>query len=151
MSSQLEGVLNTEVFNLGGPGDTTADGLIRIEELLEVDPRIVIILLGGNDAIKRAPVEQTFSNLEKIIQQLHSYGSAVILVGEPGGLYGSQYEKEYERLAEEQLTFYVPNILSGLILKPEYMSDYIHPNNAGYRIATERILPVVEEVLAGEK
>ncbi|MCA9355000.1 arylesterase [Candidatus Kaiserbacteria bacterium] len=151
IASRLETKLNTPVINSGVSGNTTADALNRIDELLKLDPKVVIVILGGNDALRRLPIKDTFNNLEKIIVSLTDYGSAVVLVGEPGGLYGQQYEKEYERLAEEHRTFYVSNILSGLLGRPEYMSDLIHPNDSGYEMATERILPVIEEIIAKTK
>ncbi len=147
IASLLARVLDEPVINLGVSGDTTADGLARIDTVLAEDPRVVVVLLGGNDAIQRVPVETTFANLAMILEQVQATGAAVVLVGEPGGLYGSQYEREYEALAEEYRTFYVSNILSGLIGRPEFMSDLIHPNNAGYQRAFERILPEVERAL----
>ncbi len=150
IASQLSERLGTPVINLGVPGDTTADGLARVDTLLATDPRVVIILLGGNDAIKKLPVEQTFADLASLIERIQATGAAVVLVGEPGALYGSRYDEEYERLAETYRTSYVSNILSGLIGRAEYMSDYIHPNDAGYEKAAERILPVVNEALGNE-
>lgn len=147
IASRLSAQLASPVLNLGIPGDTTADGLARVDTLLDTDPRIAIILLGGNDAIKKLPIEQTFTNLAAIIERVQAAGAAVILVGEPGALYGSRYEDEYERLAKTYRTFYIPNILFGLIGRTEYMSDYIHPNDAGYARAAERILPVIKEAL----
>jgi acyl-CoA thioesterase-1 len=148
IASRLASALPYEVVNLGVSGDTTADGLNRIDSLLAADPRVVVLLLGGNDAIRKLPVKDTFANLSSIIEQIQASGAAVILVGEPGGLYGSQYENEYERLAKEYRTFYVSNILSGLIGKTGYMSDYIHPNDAGYEKAAARIIPVVKEAMS---
>ena len=150
IASLLGKAIGEPVINLGVSGNTTADGLERLDELLATDPKIVIIILGGNDTLRRVPIEQTFSNLEKLIIMIQKTGAAVILVGEPGGLYGSRYADEYERLAETYRTFYVPNILSGLIGHPEYMSDYVHPNDVGYEIAGKKILPVLKEALSGE-
>lgn len=147
IASLLEKRLGEPVVNLGISGDTTADGLNRIDKLLAVDPKVVVILLGGNDALRRTTVEETFSNLKSIIQKLHTHGAGVVLVGAPGGLYGSRYNKEYERLAREEGALYVSNILKGLIGKQEYMADSIHPNDAGYRKATDRIEPEVRALL----
>jgi len=149
IASRLSVSLGQKVINLGVAGDQTADALARIDTLLQSDPRVVIILLGGNDAIHQVPATETFANLEQIVSKITTSGAGVVLVGEPGGLYGSQYETKYEELAEKYQTFYIPNILSGLIGHPEYMSDYIHPNAAGYAIAAERILPVVQDALSG--
>lgn len=151
IASLLSVKIGREVLNLGVSGNITADGLARINTLIESDPKVVIILLGGNDAIRRIPVEETFLNLTRIIEKVNQTGAAVILVAEPGGLYGNQYEKEYERLATEYKTFYVPNILSGIIGRPELMSDYIHPNSAGYEMVVEKIEPVLREALDESK
>lgn len=151
IASQLTKSLGQEIINLGVSGDTTADGLARIDALLATNPQVVIVLLGGNDALQKVPVAQTFTNLAEIIERIQTYGAAVILVGEPGGLYGNQYKDEYERLAKKYRTFYVPNILSGLIGHTEYMSDYIHPNDAGYTKAAGRILPILQEALRGKQ
>ena len=149
ITTLLAASLDYPIINRGVSGDTTADGLARIESTAQADPRVVVVLLGGNDAIQKKPIEETFKNLAEIIRIIQSTGAAVVLVGEPGGLYGKEYEKEYRRLAEEYRTFYVSNILSGLIGRPEYMSDYIHPNDKGYAVATARILPEVQRALAG--
>jgi len=147
--SLLEARLGVSIINMGVSGDTTADGVRRLDELMEVNPRVVILALGGNDTLKRAPVEQTFSNLATIIQRVQDAGGAVVLVGAPGGLYGSRYDKEYERLAQQYGTAYVPNFIKGLLGKSEFMYDSIHPNDAGHVIIADRIEPVLRLVVEG--
>jgi acyl-CoA thioesterase-1 len=149
IASRLSRQFDLSVLNLGVSGDTTADGLARIEQVLEQDPHVVIVLLGGNDALRKVPVETTFANLTQIIEQLQAAGAAVLLVGEPGGLYGSRYPKMYEGLAKQYGVAYVPNILHGLIGRAEYMSDAIHPNDAGYAVAADRIAPLLQALLDG--
>src|SRR3989338_1255870 len=51
------------IINLEVPGDTTAQGLARLGELDAYKPKVVLLLLGGNDYLRRLPQEQTFSNL----------------------------------------------------------------------------------------
>jgi acyl-CoA thioesterase-1 len=147
IASLISKKLNEPVINLGVSGDTTDDALARIKEVTEADPKIVIIILGGNDVLQKTPMVTTFQNLAIIVEEIQKTGSAIIIVGAPGGLNNKQYGKAYKDLAEQYQTFYVSNILSGLIARPEYMSDYIHPNDKGYAKATERILPVVEKIL----
>ena len=67
IASRLSAHFDEPVINLGVSGDTTTDGLARIDDVLASDPKVVIVLLGGNDAIKRVPMETIFSNLEQII------------------------------------------------------------------------------------
>lgn len=149
IASLLEAELGQPVVNLGVSGDTTADALLRLDEVLAADPAVVVVMLGGNDALQQVPIEQTFANVVIIIERLYAVGTAVVLVGEPGGLFDRQFEREYKRVAETYRTFYVSNILEGLIGRPEYMSDLVHPNDAGYRQAVLRILPEVEKALGG--
>ncbi len=63
----------------------------------------------------------------------------VVLIGVQGGLIGSSYQKEFDRVAEKTESLYVPDILDGLIGNPKYMSDAIHPNNAGYALIAEKV------------
>ncbi|MCH8075792.1 MAG: hypothetical protein IIC64_08200, partial [SAR324 cluster bacterium] len=78
--------IGVPIENLGAGGNTTALGLDRIDKLLERDPDIVLLLLGGNDYLRRIPREITLRNLESIITKLHETGSIVILLGVRGGI-----------------------------------------------------------------
>ena len=52
--------LNTRIVNAGRSGDTTAAALARLDsDVLSRDPKVVIVLLGGNDYLRRVPTEQT--------------------------------------------------------------------------------------------
>lgn len=141
--------IGTPITNLGVSGDTTADALERIDEVLGHDPRIVLLLLGGNDTLKRVPVETTYTNLHSFIKQITETGAAVLLIGAPGGLYGSRYDDMYDELARVHGLAYVPNILKGILARPELMSDTIHPNDAGHIIMADRIEPLLRQLLAG--
>ena len=140
--------IGEEIINLGESGNTTVDGLTRIRELESYEPRLVIILLGGNDSIKKLPPEQTFDNLSTLIETLHAKNTAVLLVGITGGFnYAKTYEKEFEKLAKEQGVAYVPNILKGLIGKREFMYDTIHPNKEGHIKMANKIEPELQKLL----
>jgi len=135
------------IVNEGISGDTTVDGLARVDEVIKHDPRIVIVLLGGNDAIKNISKEETFANLERIVKSLQDNGSAVILVGVQSGILRDVNKKEYNKLSSKLGTAYVPNILEDIIGSPDLMSDPIHPNEAGYLIMADRIEPVLQDLL----
>ena len=142
----LEEKSGKEIINMGVSGNTTADGLRRIEDVANENPKVVIILLGGNDALRKVPADETFENLREIIRNIHNSGSAVILVGIQSGILGDQYKARFKDLAKEENVGFVPDILDGLFGKSEYMSDPIHPNNAGYAIIADRILPVLLDI-----
>lgn len=146
--SVLSRSLNVPIINAGRAGDTTATALSRLEQdVLENDPKVAVILLGGNDTLARVPKETAFKNLEEIVRKIKERGSAVILVGISGGIFGRGYGGEYERLADEENLWFVPNVLNGILSDDELMYDRIHPNDKGYAIMAERIRPVLEDVL----
>jgi lysophospholipase L1-like esterase len=147
--SVLEEKIGEDIVNAGVSGDTTAAGLKRIDEVLAQNPRVVMVLLGGNDFLRRLSKEETFAHLEQIIQSIQNTGAAVVLLGVRGGVVRDEYKDEFEYLAKEYNTAYVENVLDGLIGKTELMSDPIHPNDAGYRIIAERVYPALQQV-AGE-
>ena len=137
--SLVSGKLGVPILNYGISGDTSANVLARIDSVLEEKPDITILLVGGNDALQKIPKDKTFANITTTINHLQASGSMVILIGVQGGLIGSSYQKEFDRVAKETESLYVPDILDGLIGNPKYMSDAIHPNNAGYAIIAEKV------------
>lgn len=146
-SSDLGRNLGISIINKGKSGDTTATGLLRLQSVLDENPGVVLVLLGGNDVIRRVPKEETFKNLGTIIERLEGSGAIVILLGVRGGILGDGYGEDYKNLAKRYQTLYVPNVLEGLITNPELMHDSIHPNDKGYKIIADRIAPVLKDVL----
>src|SRR3979490_1873816 len=73
--------LKYHVINAGISGDTSAGGLARLDWALEGDVRILIVALGGNDALRGLPVSQLKDNLSRIIQRGQARGVTVILAG----------------------------------------------------------------------
>ncbi len=146
--SILSDRLGHPIINAGRNGDTTQTGLERLQpEVLSRDPRIVILLLGGNDALRRMPMDQTFGRLADMIDQIHQTGAAVVLVGVRGSLFGGRYEEEFEALAEAKQVNYVPDVLSGIFGHPSLMADSIHPNDEGNLLMADRVEPVLRELL----
>lgn len=150
-TKSLVGVLSKKIgkpiINLGVSGNTTADGLNRINELDRYKPKVVILLLGGNDYLRKVPKETTFKNLGKIIEDIQSRGAVVLLLGVRGGLLKDNFEEDFEIISSKYNTAFVSNVLSGLILDRKYMSDEIHPNDAGYEKISERVLPVLKDII----
>lgn len=127
------------IVNLGRSGDTTEDGLARVDSIVGRKPEAAIILLGGNDFLRKVPVSETFGNLARIIEKVHSSGAVVVLLGVRGGILNDEYEREFERLAETYGTAYVPDVLDGVITDRSLMSDAIHPNDRGYELIAEKV------------
>lgn len=145
--SILSEKIGEPIINLGHSGDTTRDGLSRLQEVLDQKPSITILLLGGNDYLRKIPPEETFRNLETLVSKLQEAGSIVVLLGVRGGLFIDHFDEDFEDLAERTETVYVPNILAGLLNDKKLMSDTIHPNDAGYTLIAEKIYPELKKVL----
>ena len=135
--------------NAGVSGDTTQDALARLEQdVFSHDPRVVVVLLGGNDFLARVPRSTTQGNLVTIVRRCQERGAMVVLVGIKLGLMGDAYGELYDTVAEENGAWYVKNIWRGVFGKREYMDDKIHPNAGGYRIMADRLGEELEQLLA---
>ncbi len=145
--SVLSKKIGEPIVNLGVSGDTTQRGIGRLEAVDEYKPRVVILLLGGNDALQRVSPDETFQNLRTIIADLQGRGAIVLLLGVRGGLVGSSFPERFERLSTETGAAFVPDVLQVLFGNTQYMSDAIHPNDAGYRMIAERVYPVLASLI----
>lgn len=139
--------LGVEVVNLGISGNTTKDALDRVEVLKDYKPKLVMILLGGNDFLRKVPTEVTFANLDKIVRVVVNQGSVVVLLGVRSGVLSNRYDEEYEKLASKYGAVYVSDVLDGVFGRPNLMYDTIHPNDLGYRIIADRITPVIKKLI----
>jgi lysophospholipase L1-like esterase len=135
------------IVNLGRRGDTTRDALTRIDDVLEQDPKVVLLLFGGNDYLQQIPQTETFDNLEQIIQTIHQSGSAVLLLGVRGGILRDNFKSKFAALAKKHNTAHVSDLLDGLLGNQQLMTDRVHPNDAGYRVIADRVQPELEALL----
>lgn len=139
--------INEPVENFGVPGDTTAGALARVGVAVERHPRIAIVLLGGNDYLQRVDKEETFKNLRGIIKNFQIDGAVVVLLGVRGGLLGDNFAGDFKQVARDTGSVYVSDVLDNLLGDKKYMSDQIHPNDAGYAIIASRVLEAIRPVL----
>ncbi len=145
--SLLSKRIGRPIVNLGVSGNTTIDGLARLSELDEYDPEVVIVLLGGNDYLKKIPEEETFKNLETIIKNIEDRGAVVLLLGIRGGLLADRFDDDFKDLSSKMKTAFVPNVLDGLLFDNTLMSDSIHPNDLGYKKISDKVYPVLSKIL----
>lgn len=142
--SRLSDLADITIENQGRIGDTTAEGLSRLQtSVLSKDPDAVILLFGGNDYRSGVPKAATFANLQEMITRIRATGAEVILVG----LHRTVYEAEFQQLADDNSVLFVPNVLSGIVGRPDLTADLFHPNDAGYEIVAERIYSVLKVLL----
>ncbi len=142
--------LGTEVVNAGVSGNTTADGLTRIDEVLAEDPWLVIVELGGNDFLRRVPPEQTEQSLRGILDRLVAARVVPVLV-ELDAPFGGRYLEIYERLGDEYGAPVVEDTLGAILRDPSLKSDTIHPNAAGQKVLAEAVLEEIEPLIKARR
>jgi lysophospholipase L1-like esterase len=148
MVSILSRRLGVPIVNAGRSGDTTGTALTRLDAaVLSRNPRVVVVLLGGNDMLRRLPRDRMFENLETIVTRIRSRGAAVILVTVEIGFGTGADGPAFEALAERTSSALVRDILGGIFGRQALMSDGIHPNNSGYEIMADRIEPVLRRLV----
>ncbi len=145
--AQLAKRLRVKIQNLGVPGHTTADGLARLDQAVQLQPRVVLLCLGGNDSLRSVPSESTFANLATMIDRFHTTGSFVVLLGVRSVGLSDKNAKRFEQLAKTKRVLLVPNILDGILFTPKFMSDEVHPNDQGYAKMAERLEEVLTPLL----
>ena len=135
-----------QIFNGSISGDTSSDGLDRIEnELSDTSYDLIIIGLGANDMLRRINPDQTKQNLEDIINIMRSNNIKIILAGmiasPTNGLnYKKKFDKIYPDLSKKFELELIPFLLKGVALNPSLnQADGIHPNEKGVLIIAETI------------
>jgi acyl-CoA thioesterase-1 len=140
--------LGVPILNAGRSGDTTSAAMARLDrDVLAHDPRVVVVLLGGNDYLRHVPVETTFSNLGAIVDRIRERGAAVLVAGVAVGLIADPYDEKFQLLARQTSAGLVPDILGGIIGHADLMSDAIHPNDRGYALVADRLEPTLRDLL----
>lgn len=138
------------VVNSGVSGETTAGGLRRADFIARQKGDIVIVALGGNDALRGIDPAAAAVQLESIINILAQSGARVVLAGmyaphNLGSAYVGSFDAMYPALAKKYALPLVPFLLEGVALDPALnQPDGIHPTPAGQRIIMEQnIYPVI--------
>ncbi len=126
-----------QVTNAGVTGDTTAGGLERMDWLLRQKIDVLIIALGGNDMLRGVAPTTVKKNLQRIITKGQAAGVKVLLAGmlatqNLGPQYTTQFNAIYPSLAKQHQLAWIPFLLEGVALNPEFNQvDGIHPNAQG--------------------
>ncbi len=147
------GGLEVRVQNGGVSGDTTAGGLSRLEWTLNRKTDLVIIILGGNDALRGLTPSQSEDNLDRLITALRAQDLKVLLTGmrappNLGADYAAAFEPMYRRLAAKHGVALYPFLLEGVAADPLLnQEDGIHPNADGVGVMARGLVPLVIRLL----
>jgi acyl-CoA thioesterase-1 len=141
------------VINAGISGNTTKDGVARLDEVVEQKPELVIVAFGGNDGLRGLPIDATRSNLDRIVSTLQHAGAKVVL----GGItlppnYGADYVRDFNQtyllLARRYHVPLLPFLLKDVYGVPGSMQpDGIHATAQGNAQVARNLLPLVMPLL----
>ncbi len=159
--AQLEAALKAQgksvtVINSGVSGETTRGNLERAQFIRSQNPDIVLLGIGGNDALRALPVSDTKANITKTIETIKSGENppVVILLKMQSPLnaglsYKREFDAMYEEIAKAEGIILVPFLTTDVFLNQENkLQDGIHLNKVGYGKVVEDYLlePVVEVI-----
>lgn len=145
--TRLAELTGWQVHNAGIPGDTADRAKARIRAALdEVQPRLVLVEIGGNDFLRRRPEAQVREDIRQILAAVRDSGVQPVLVAVPrfsfiGAVAGALPDAEiYADLAKEEKVPLVADIFANVLSDDRLKSDQIHPNAAGYSVLAEGIV-----------
>jgi acyl-CoA thioesterase-1 len=135
-------------------GETTGGGLARLPRALERHrPAILILELGGNDALRGLPLEDVRSNLDGMIRKSEAAGAHVVLAGmrmppNYGPRYSQEFQAIYADLSRQHELPLIPFVLEGVALDDALMqADGMHPNAKAQPLLLDRVWPRLEPLL----
>ena len=145
--------LDVAITNAGVSGDTTADGLARLDWSIPDGTDGVILALGANDALRGLSPEESARNLDAMLARLKERKIAVVLAGilappNMGADYETRFNAIYADLAKKHGVPLYPFLLDGVALDSKLkLDDGMHPNGAGTKMMAEKFFPVFEKFL----
>jgi acyl-CoA thioesterase I len=141
------------VVNEGISGNTTKDGVERVNDIVAMKPAIVVVEFGGNDGLRGLRIEDSRANLDKIVSTLKSSGTRVVLAGitlppDYGPDYIHQFNDTYTLLAKKYNVPMLPFLLKGVFGVDGMMQpDRTHATAEGNKIVANNILPLILPLL----
>lgn len=149
--------LPARIVNASISGDTTAGGRARLPTLLKShSPDIVVIELGGNDALRGLPLASTRDNLVAMVRAAKAGGARVVLVGMQvppnyGRKYGDDFSALFAEVARQEGTALVPFLLEGVANVPDadaqFQPDRIHPKAQAHPRMLDNVWVVLKPLL----
>jgi acyl-CoA thioesterase-1 len=142
------------VRGAGASGETTADGVGRMDFSIRPDTAVVVVALGGNDLLQGFDPKVTRGNLDRILTRLKARHMGVVLTGmkappELGRGYARDFNAVFADLAKAHNVAFYPDLLAGVGRNRALnQPDGIHPNAQGVAIIARGLAPVVAKVLA---
>ena len=150
-------IIAASVINASISGDTTSGGRARLGALLKQHrPTVLVIELGGNDALRGLPLKNTQDNLSAMAQAAQKAGAKVLLLGmQVPPNYGRQYAEQFAQLfvsvAQKNKTALVPFLLKGVADRQDatawFQADGIHPLAKAHPQMLDNVWPALRPLL----
>lgn len=141
------------VVNLGISGETTKDGLARVDRVMSLKPAIVVVEFGGNDGLRGVPIASTRSNLDAILQKLtHSHSQITLAAITLPPQYGAEYIKNFDDTYKIEAKKYglplLPFLYKNVFGVPgSIQTDGIHATAQGNRQVAKNVFGLLEPML----
>ena len=147
--------MNYHVINAGLSGDTSSEGLSRLDYRLNRPASVFVLELGINDILQGIPPQVTKQNLQAIISKVKTKSPAVkmalMAMQLPAFLhspYTDAFNNIYPALAADNQMMLAPNFLDGVAGKARLnQNDRIHPNAEGYKVIAGNVWPMLRGLL----
>lgn len=143
------------VVNASVTGDTTANGLGRLANLLtEYQPGMLVIELGGNDGLRGLSIKKLKANLVSMAELANDFGAIPVIVsvqlpGNYGRAYNKLFANAFVTAAEETNAALVPSLFDGMDASGEwFQSDGIHPSAKAQPVMLENVWRVIQPLLS---
>ncbi len=157
LAEKIKNTGGWRVVNASVSGDTTSGGRSRLGALLaQHRPAIVVIELGGNDALRGLPLTMTRDNLAAMTRQSQSAGAKVLLLGMQmppnyGAQYGQAFQNMYKEVSQQHKTGWVPfflkNVADAAQATAFFQADRIHPNESAQAQMLANVWPELNKLL----
>ena len=154
---QREGLRGT-VVNASVSGDTTSGGKARLPGLLTRHrPAIVVIELGGNDALRGLPMSATRQNLTDMAKAARAAGARVLIAGMQlppnyGKAYAEEFAAAFAQVAKAESAALVPFLLKNVADGPDadqmFQPDRIHPTAQAHSRILDNVWPALKPLVA---
>ncbi|MGH8671555.1 MAG: arylesterase [Burkholderiales bacterium] len=142
----LARLIGHAVIAAGVPGETTAQGLQRLPEILDAHrPKVLILCMGGNDMLRQVDDAQIVAKLRAMIAMARARGANVVLLGVPRPTLFGGAPQFYQSISEEFGLPYEGEVIPDVLHSPRLKSDPIHPNAEGYRRIAKAVAALLRD------
>ena len=154
-------MVKVRIVNASSSGDTSSGGVSRLPQLLQIHkPHLLIVELGGNDALRGLSMRMTQQNLSSMAKQAKKTGAKVMLVAMQippnyGANYAQQIAQAYQSVSKETGAELNNSFLKGIADDADplkwFQPDRIHPNEGAQNTMMKNIWPQLRKMLAEPK